>query len=243
MIALLQNIVDLKTKAKNERDSGLYRDATRTLMEAVNQLDSAWKSTSVVEAKAPLAVHLADCHGMIGGVQLRWGLHPNCKAAQCQHLERAVKAYDEGYKYESAKENLQANSYNLVNRIVARILYEKYCPSGPIKATPSLDMTTIDMRKELEKAENVIRRQLRIERRGDVWALADLALVNLLLDKQKPISAYYSFNKESPPDYVYVSALSTLKMLADVDPPLPIAANLHEAIDHLEDNLKRINLH
>src|SRR6266511_1384606 len=168
---LLQKIRDLKTKAKNERDNGLYKDATRTLIEAINLLDSAWKSASAVEAKTPLGAELADCHGMLGGIQLRWGLDPDYKAERSQHLLEAVEAYDKGYEYESAEENRQANSYNLVNRLVARILYDPICLSEPTKPKPPADIKALDVREELEKAAGVIRQQLRIERRGDVWAL------------------------------------------------------------------------
>jgi len=96
----------------------------------------------------------------------------------------------------------------------------------------------VNLRHELEQTSDVIRRQLAGSRRGNYWALADLALVEVLLDRSPATVAYADFIALSPPDFAYVSALAGLSPLAKL--PIPSASSVGEAVALLEDRLNRL---
>jgi hypothetical protein len=146
-----------------------------------------------------------------------------------------VSSYDKGYSFESNPKFALPNSYNMVNRLTSRILYYKRLSPEPNNP----EVSPVDMAEELEKARKSIRDQVTGARRGDVWALADLAMVELLLGISEPSAAYASFNILSPPDYAYTSVLAGLQPLAELD--LPIAGKLKEAVALLEQRLARLS--
>jgi hypothetical protein len=182
-----------------------------------------------------MASELCDCYGLLGGVQRRWALDPRFYTERACHLKESIFAYDRGYRFESDPEFAPANSYNMLNRLVSRIIYYQHLS---LEHTDP-EISPVDMTKELEEARKCIREQVTGPRRGDVWALADLAMVELLLGLAEPAAAYASFNALSPPDYVYISALAGLQPLAELD--LPIAGKLKEAVTLLEKQLAKLS--
>jgi hypothetical protein len=182
-----------------------------------------------------MASELADCYGLLGGVQRRWALDPKFPAERAEHLKESVFSYDKGYQFESDNEFGLKNSYNMLNRLISRILY--YGHISPKQIDP--EISSLDMTKELEEVEKSIREQVAGPRRGDVWALADLAMVELLLGVSEPAAAYASFNTLSPPDYAYSSVLSGLQPLAKLE--LPNADRLNEAVLLLEERLTKLS--
>jgi hypothetical protein len=237
---LLQTIRDLKTKAKNRRDLGRYDGAEKILKdEAIPLLEEELSATDRAEWKAQLASELADCFGILGGSYRRWGLESKTEQERILYLRKSVGAYQQGYELENNPEYHIVNSYNLVNRLVSYILLEPHSSSEaspPEKAGG--DFIVFDVKQELKKAEAIIREQLNDKRRGDIWALADLALVSLLLDYTDPVTAYADFNAKSPPDFAYESSLSTLRPMAELK--LPVADKLREAVKLLEAKLGQL---
>jgi tetratricopeptide (TPR) repeat protein len=237
MEELLATIHDLKTKAKNRRDLERYESAVSFLQKALQILEPALASATRTEWKSQLASELADCYGLLGGVYRRWALSSTDVKDQQERMQASFEAYNKGYQeYEAHEEYKISNSYNQLNRLVSYVLCTPNCFAGG--ASPNGE--TLPLKEELEKAGESIRQQLMLERRGDVWALADLALVNLLLDRETPVSAYASFIAASPPDHAYDSALSVLRPLASRG--LPMSAKLKDAVGLLESRLQQLRV-
>ncbi|HEX8650037.1 MAG TPA: tetratricopeptide repeat-containing protein [Pyrinomonadaceae bacterium] len=236
---LLQTIRNLKTRAKNRRDLGRYERAVRILEEeAIPLIQKELSSTSLADWRAQLASELSDCFGILGGLYRRWALETETEQERKLHLRKSVDAYEKGYEIEKNPKHNIINSYNMLNRILSYIFLE---PDSLWDATPSEKASygkAYDVRQELQKIEAVIREQLKEKRRGDIWALADLALVRLLLGNDDPVVAYADFNAKSPPDFAYESALSTLRPLAKLR--LPVADKLSRAVELLEEKLGQL---
>lgn len=236
---LLETVRELKTKAKNRRDLERYESAATFLEKAINILKSLFVDTTLSDCKSNLALELADCYGLLGGINRRWGLSSTDPQERLQRLQASFEAYDKGYKeYEAREKDKIVNSYNLLNRLVSYLLLNP----ASLNDTPAKlpDGKTLLMKKELEQAGESIRQQLLRERRGDIWAIADLALVNLLLDREAPAAAYENFLKSYPPDYAYDSVLSVLRPLVSLQ--LPVTAKLQDAVQLLEDNLQQLHV-
>jgi Trypsin-like peptidase domain len=230
---LLQAVRDLKTRAKNLRDAGKYKDGVDVAKTAIDRLLSEELLPATKEWQGRLKTELADCYGLAGGIQRRWGLEAATAEERQLLLAKSAGAYDEGYKREV--ETKSAVSYNLVNRLVARVLYEPGALSRADAGPGHEYFEPLNVRTKLEEAERTIRDQLREQRRGDVWALADHALVTLLLGLQGGAAAYSDFQAAAPPDYAYESALATLRPLAQLDSPR--TNELKDAVRRLESSL------
>lgn len=239
METLFQTVRELKTKAKNRRDLERYEKATTFLEKAIKLLETALENATTTDLKSNIASELADCYGLLGGINRRWGLISTDRQKNLELLQASFDAYDNGYqKYEAHKEYKIANSYNLLNRLVSYLLFN---PTSLIDTPTKLSHgQTLLVKEELEKARVNIRQQLMLERRGDIWALADMALINLLLDRETAAAAYEDFLAASPQDYAYDSALSVLRPLAEI--PLPVAAKLQEAVQLLEAKLQSLKV-
>jgi len=240
----LQTILDLKTKAKNRRDRGRYKIAVSILDEAIALSTQGLNSTKTAAArKSQFAKHLSDCFGMQGGIYRRWGLEvadeqpASAEQKRGEYLAKSIKAYGEGFSYESNDAYGIIDSYNLVNRLVSRILYD---PTWLTNELPQLHALAagekpLNMKTELERAKKIIAKQLKLPRRGDPWALADQALVTMLLGQGDPASAYADLIAVSPPDYVYGSAIAALEPLAGLE----LTVTLNSEIVNVTDNLKK----
>jgi hypothetical protein len=216
---------------------GRYESAIEILKQgAVPLIQGELASIALVDLKAQLASELSDCFGIMGGIYRRWGLESDSEQDRLLHLRESVDAYEKGYEVESDPEYNIVNSYNMVNRLVSYLLLEPNSLSDP--STPGRNGVDVsyNVGYELEKAESVVREQLKEKRRGDVWALADLAMLSLLLNLSDPTTAYADFIANSPPSFAYESALATLRPMAEVN--LPMAEKLREAVRLLEGKLK-----
>ena len=221
---ILSEVQALKTRAKNRRDSGRYEQAL-TYLDRAAQLALEGFDRSPME----FAPELADVYGMTGGIfrrQAEVAAEAHEDELRHEYLRRSCDAYDRGFKYE--REDLGVvNSYNLVNRLVSRVLDQPATLGGaPLQDDEVLPPDALH--GELQAACRELDSQLAGPRRGDVWALADRALLSLLLsDTMTARQAYGPFNSTSPPAYVYDSALSALRPLANAAsryrPELPIA--------------------
>jgi hypothetical protein len=235
---LLQTIRELKTKAKNRRDLKRYESAETILNRAITLTEEELSATDSSDWKAALASELSDCYGLLGGVYRRWGLEAKVGEQRTLHLEQSVDAYTKGYNLEVVEEYHIVNSYNMVNRLVSYILLVPDSLRDPTAQTDPALSNSLNVWEELAKAEAAIRDQLKEKRRGDIWALADFALVRLLQNKDYPGQAYAEFNAQSPPDYAYESALSTLRPLAELN--FPAASKCREVVQLLESKLSQL---
>jgi hypothetical protein len=236
MPTLVDEISDLKTQAKNRRDLKRYERAVSILNEAIGLAE---RSLEIQELRRRLAEELADCYGLLGGVQRRWALDPNYRDERALHLRESIRAYDNAWKYESGDYGV-VNSYGMLNRLISRLLYDK--DSLFVDAVTSFgnDVAPLNVRAKLEKAREAIEAQLVQARRDDCWAAADFALVTVLLEKADPISAYASFVSTSPPAYAYKSVVDVLRPLAELE--WRVAPALKDAIAYVEERFARLQL-
>ncbi len=239
MQTLIERIRELKTEAKNRRDRGVkgYARGVALLEEAIAMAREGLTQSSIPELRSQLAIEIADCYGLIGGIQRRWAADgpPHERAA---HLAASVLAYDAGFEFESDPQYGIVNSYNLLNRLIGRLLLRPDALSvkGAIDFGPGI--ASVDVSREFEQAAGSIREQLAGPRRGDYWAIADLALVQVVLGQADPASAYAGFNSLSPPDFAYTSALAGLRLLAEL--PMKAAPAVRDAIRLLETHLEQL---
>jgi hypothetical protein len=140
------------------------------------------------ELKSQLLFHLADCHGMKGGVYRRWD----------NHLEDALAMYRTGLEYE---EQLNNNSYNRSNVIAHTLIHDG-------SALPSLLPTIC-------KGIELVTEQVTVKGRGEeVWPHADLGLYCLLDGRWNEAVAHYKeFGAKGAGDDDYESALGVLRTL------------------------------
>jgi hypothetical protein len=231
MPSIFDAIVDLKTKAKNRRDLGRYDRAVSFVEQAIAL---ARKDFTIPELRSKIASELADCYGLLGGIERRWALVPNAPEGQPEdHIRKSVRAYDEAWSLESGDYGV-ASSYGMVNRLVSRILADPQALSSGHVTDLGQGIEPVEVRPELEKTRGTIESS----KRSDYWAAADLALVKLLLGVEDPAAVYAAFNEKSPPDYAYNSVLDVLRPLTEVD--LPGKAALVEAVTLLEARLRHL---
>jgi len=207
------------------------------LTEAIGIASAELNGSNLGELRGEMAKELADCYGLMGGVQRRWA-DESSGDERWARLKLSIAAYDEGFRFESDEQYRIANSYNLVNRLLVRLVlhYGQLAAEGKIvigSADPPVDLTG-----KLDEAAAEIRKQLAGPRHGDYWAMADLALIDVILGRSPAAVAYADFFGASPPDFAYVSAIGALRPLAEL--PMPRATALGEAMNLLEDRLKRL---
>ncbi len=203
---ILEKIQLLKKKAKNRRDLNRFKDAEKYVLEAIMIINTELKNlNSSSELFNKLKFQLSDSYGILGGINRRWGL--TIKDNQSK-FKKSFEYYDLGLEHETSSNN----SYNLLNRVISRILFSpELIEEGQV--------SDINLKLELIKVKDIIETQLKGQRRRDVWALADLGLTKILLEEGDSISAFAEFVNESPLDNVYVSLFSTLEPLSKLNIP------------------------
>jgi len=234
----IDHIRELKTGAKNQRDRGLegYPSALEMLGDAIELARKELASSTVAERRIAMATELSDCFGLVGGVQRRWADEAD-GGARDQHLTEAASAYDQGFVYESDPGFGIVNSYNLVNRLVVRVLLAPQALASEA-AMQLPGIAPLKLREELGNAATTVRRQLAGPRRGDYWALVDLALLDVLSGRVAARVAYADFLALSPPDFAYESALGGLRPLAEL--PIGVAPELKAAVALLQARLDEL---
>jgi hypothetical protein len=236
---VLAQVRDLKTRAKNERDFDppRYSEARALLLEATefgrdefDRLDrerdaNAWKT---------LGSELADCYGLLGGVERRWAMQERPHSDERrQHLRDSVDAYDRGFVYEDDPALALQTTYNAVNRLTGRLLLDPGLLAPGALATGA-DGQRFALGPTLESVA------LKLEKLGrdDYWCQADLALIALLLQKKSVAAVYASFDAKHPPDFAYESAIAGLTPLIEVG--VSVAPQLEQAREHLQQRLKAL---
>lgn len=230
---LLKTVREFKTKAKNRRDDELYDEGVGFAAEAISLLKAEFATAKNDEWKTQLASELGDCHGIIGGIQRRWGLSTKEPYPRAEHLVQSVLAYEAGDEWEREKNYGVVNSYNLVNRLVSRMLLS----ASDLVELPQ-ELEALDIPSALLEASSIVDEQLILKRRGDIWAMADQALLRILLQEADHTSAFSELRAKSPPDYLYESLLATLEPLVALE--LPMAQVLQRSVELLERDLESI---
>jgi len=150
-----------------------------------------------------VASQLADCYGSLGGALRR----------NKEYVD-SVQAYDNGFDIESNERFGIVNSYNRVQRLVARILAH----DGLLDSPESLKQLPVPENKnvfsELVAAEQVIKGQLDGPRHGDRWAMADQAMTSLLIgDYEGADSAWKRFEDSKPSPEAYKANRDVIDLL------------------------------
>jgi hypothetical protein len=235
----IERIRELKTGAKNQRDRGVkgYPRALSMLKEAIAIAQADLDESTVAERRSQLASELSGCYGLVGGVERRWADEFQGDES-VPHLKASIRAYDDGFKFESNPEFRIVDSYNRLNRLLVRLQLRPDALDAVDAVFLDPDIRAVNLRGEFEQTADVIRQQIAGPRRGNYRALADLALVEVLPGRSQPAAAYADFIALSPPDFAYISALAGLRPLVELS--IPSAKYLREAMALLEDRLTRL---
>ena len=168
------------------------------------------------------------------------GVHRRCAdeatgEERIEQLKASIRAYDKGHRYESPEYGI-VDSYNLVNRLLVRVLVAPEALTMDADRVLDPDIDPVNLPRDIERAAATVREQLTGPRRGNYWAMADLALLELLLGRRTASAVYADFLGASPPDFALTSAIAALKQLADLK--IPVAPALGDAVKVLEDRLE-----
>lgn len=224
----LDTVLALKASAKDARADGDWESAVGDLGEAIAILNRLARHAST-RVGSHVDSELADCHGMIGGIQKGWALASDSKDRE-EHLRASLVAYDQGFEYERKGDILDAPTYNRINRLSARVLLDAAALIGT-----SAD--GVDVRMELFKAEDLLVEQLASVRQRDPWGYCDVAVVRLLLGEPDALQTLREIERLRPPTFVYESTLATLRPLSNVAASL--RPDLNVAIQELERLLQQ----
>lgn len=231
MPTVLDEIRSLKTQAKNRRDLRRYGAARDVLNRAIGLAEQNLANS---ELFYKMTEELADCYGLLGGVERRWALESQAADERASHLLASIDTYDKAWKYESGEEYRVVNSYGMVNRLVSRLLLKPDCLWAEGKTSFGDKVQPLDVKAALQEADRKIEEQLARPRRDDYWAAADLGLVRILLEKEDPAVAYSGFLEKSPPDYAFKSVLEVLRPLSNLN--WRLAGKLQQAATYLEQH-------
>jgi hypothetical protein len=222
----------LKSEAMDARDVGQFDRAVRLLGRAERGLRSTLEELKGArKAEEPpgrqetaVANQLVHILGSTGGVLRRKG-----------DYGPAARFYDAGWDFEKPAAGYGiVNSYNLVQRLVARLFLE------PRAVADNLEVEGLRVREELDRARQEIERQIAGERNKDEYAAADLATVLLLLGDPVWMKILDGFLMSRPEPYAVQVTLETLEALsaratASPNSPPDLAERLSQAIAHLRN--------
>jgi hypothetical protein len=190
MTDVLQEVKRLRASAKSLRDAAVLDGDVITLKDARAELEKAVELLRPVvpvrgsqwpDADKEYGLRLYQCLGSLGGTWrdgAELALDDGAKN-ECWH--QSVKYYDEGHAIESGTHDRYADfgfvdSYNLLQRLVVRVLRAPRCLDNP-----STELGHgLNVPQELATAERIVNEQLEGPRRNDAWAMADLALLLIL---------------------------------------------------------------
>ena len=231
---LTKDLWDQVKRAKNARDDKKYERAQRLIDDAKARLDELWEhhrqevnkdGANATQEQRDLVAALAEVNGVRGGILRSRGAY-----------ELAIDAYEEGLLFEKHAARKLDNSYNLVQRLVNRILLEPASVS-----TRAWTVKGVNMHEALKEAETIIEQQINGTdqlggtRQNDPWAACDLLFVRLLRGNQDSLDvrsriedAWNKLERTKPKDYVYESNLRVTKeLIADLE-KVPQANRSHE---------------
>jgi Tetratricopeptide Repeats-Sensor len=213
----------IEAKSPQEAES-FFESAVAEQQKAIRilrrELNSIGEEREKKQEKLKLLRLLSQTYGSIGGIW-RDAAHLEQPSndektndeKRTELFKKAIDAYDQGYEIEKERKQFfnDDDSYNLLQRIVVRILHKP----------PSLDDSDqtvegkLTVRQALELAHEEIKRQVVNEKtRTDSWAKADLVLVRALL--QEPAEkALKDLEMENPDFSFYASTLTVIKALIE----------------------------
>jgi len=234
---LLLEVDALRNQAKSCKACNKPDEAANLMQQAIARLrdklnEPIEQQKSVLAWQNLLKSELADCYGSLGGI-LR---------AQ-RNLQAAWEAYDEGLVYEADHTSGYMNAYCQVQRLVARLEDSRHTWMAEWIPDPKKGGHLVHFGEAMTKARDEIEEQLRSMRRGDSWALADLAILSLLLNEEdKADTVWQAFERSNPSKSAYESVERTLRTLADAlganhkDSGVPdgICTALRDAADRLQ---------
>ena len=172
--------------------------------------------------------------GSKGGVYRRWGKDDDSK------YKDSADAYDAGYDIEKCgrADYKIFNSYNLVQRLVARVLVR---PAAVLDE--DIPVWGLWVRRRLLAAAKEIKRQQEEEGRGnDVYAAADLALVQLLLGEhgrewEKTLDQFLNWKPSEPyARQVTFEVIEEIYQKVSDSPSAPASL-----VDHLSDAIEEFS--
>jgi tetratricopeptide (TPR) repeat protein len=215
-----------KDDAQRARKKGNFDEAESIMADGIKLLersmDDLRDEARSGEHAQKIAEALSDAHGALGGIRRSAGL-----------FERSADAYDAGYLLESDPDFGVVNSYNLTQRLVARVLLEA---SSLGRGTATV--RDVDFPVALEAAERVVGTQIKGTRSNDPWAQADRAMLLMLLGRaDDERAAWKRLLDMQPPGYVYSS---TLNVLRDLNGRVREAADLAQANSPLHEYVRRL---
>jgi tetratricopeptide (TPR) repeat protein len=166
----IQKATTGKKVAQAARNSGdfpraieLIENAIKTLEPHATRLNPTTAGTVSADG-LKLAEALTDVYGSAGGIY-----------RSAREYARSVERYDQGVRIEQNPLFKFVNSYNLVQRLVARVLWK---PNEWI--VPGCVIGDETFPACLDRARSVVDQQTRAPRAGDAWAWADLGMLDVL---------------------------------------------------------------
>jgi hypothetical protein len=187
---------DLKSSAIDERDLEnwdgalrLLNDAKRLLEGALDDLpEAAEQDSKLFEFERSVKKALYGIWGSIGGVYRRRASSSDRLPGD---LKAAVDAYDNGRELEKGF----TDSYNLTQRLVARILLS---PSAALDESMTVESENVPA--ALREARHIVSDQTSANgpRNKDEYAFADAAIVALLLGEPGWMDSLTEFTQRAP---------------------------------------------
>jgi hypothetical protein len=221
------NVKELKRDSKTARDDNKLVAGLGYLDRAISNLfllrSPSLSSKDIADGvERGVAEQLADCYGMKGGI-----------FRQAKELEASIACYDLGYLYESCPRFKFDNSYNLLNRLLSRLMLK---PQALVNK--QIQVVGLNLRQALEEAQTIIADQTKEEgpRHFDPWAWGDLAVCKVLLQRMPDETVWNEFFGSVPSNHAHKTTANTLVFLlhCDKDKALPQEA-ITDAIHRLRE--------
>jgi len=193
---------EAKSDAQAARKKNRFDEAEDIMTEAVEDLESNMRDlhdeARSGERAKEIARALSDSYGTLGGIRRSAGRY-----------EKSADAYDEGEKIESDRAFGIVDSYNLTQRLVARVLIDPLC-----LVQEHMTIKKADFPDALSAAERKVTDQIEGPRINDPWAQADRALILLLLGREsEEQDAWAHLRNMKPPAFVFGSTLNVVRDL------------------------------
>jgi hypothetical protein len=196
-----------KQRSAHARKAHDFVNAERFMRDAVRRLESELAPLDIAIRHSArgreLTAALVDAHGTLAGA-LRADPEPSSRDRK---LAEACDAYDLGADLELSRDYGVSGSYCLTQRLVTRFLIDP----GRFGARDWTDRTRagaiVQFPRNFEEAEQLVRRQLVATRQHDPWAMADHALLLLLLlaRTETERAAWDRLTRAAAPSYVLVA--------------------------------------
>lgn len=214
----IDRVWELKSKAIELRQRKAYGASIAKLEEARAELEDSPATNKTAAGRKDnwerdTATELANVYGSMGGTYRSAG-----------KWKEAIDCYDKGHRIESDDRNGIEASYNLLQRLITRIHYNR---KWIVK--PNLTIMGEQFPQALESARKTIEAQLRERRAGDEWAMADHVMVCLLLNADDGVSLAHELRRKVADTNVFTKTGETIKELRRALQPHARRANSEDA--------------